>query len=103
MKGRNTLLVGGDTMVDTQQMSLGRRLQRERESHHWTQEQLAEKIGGSVPSINRWEHDRATPRQDMFDLLSKAFGKPPELWGNGRKILWNIPFLRNPYFTGRDQ
>jgi transcriptional regulator with XRE-family HTH domain len=93
----------GDTIVDTQQMSLGRRLQRERESRHWTQEQLAEKIGGSVPSINRWEHDRATPRQDMFNILIEVFGRTPERWGTGRQILWNIPFLRNPYFTGRDQ
>src|SRR5437879_4400240 len=80
----------GDAMVDTGQMSLGRRLQRERESYHWTQEQLAEKIGGSVPSINRWEHDRATPRQDMFRLLSEVFGRPPERWGTGRQVLWNI-------------
>ncbi len=90
-------------MANGQEWSSGQRLRRERESHHWTQEQLAEKIGGSVPSINRWEHDRSAPRQDMFNLLSEVFGKPPERWGTGRQILWNIPFLRNPYFTGRDQ
>jgi len=90
-------------MVETQGMSLGKRLQRERESRHWTQEQLAEEIGGSVPSINRWEHDRAVPRQDMFTLLSEVFGRPPERWGTEKQILWNVPFLRNPYFTGRDQ
>ena len=90
-------------MTTGQEWSFGQRLRRERESRHWTQEQLAEKIGSSVPSINRWEHDRSAPRQDMFNLLSEVFGKPPERWGTGRQILWNIPFLRNPYFTGRDQ
>ena len=90
-------------MATAEEWSFGQRLRRERESQHWTQEQLAEKIGGSVPSINRWEHDRSTPRQDMLTRLSEEFGKPPEQWGTGRQILWNIPFLRNPYFTGRDQ
>jgi tetratricopeptide (TPR) repeat protein/transcriptional regulator with XRE-family HTH domain len=90
-------------VANAQQMSLGKRIQRERESHYWTQKQLAEHIGGSVPSVNRWEHDRALPRPDLFDLLIKTFGRPPEYWGTGKRILWNIPFLRNPYFTGRDQ
>jgi tetratricopeptide (TPR) repeat protein/DNA-binding XRE family transcriptional regulator len=90
-------------VVDEQPMSLGRRIQRERESRHWTQQHLAEQIGGSVPSVNRWEHDRALPRPDMFDLLIKAFGRPPEQWGTGKQRRWNIPFFRNPYFTGRDQ
>lgn len=90
-------------MGDAQQMSLGWRLKRERESHYWTQAQLAAKTGGSVPSINRWEHDRVRPRQDMLNLLTEVFGRPPERWGTERSLLWNVPFLRNPYFTGRDQ
>ncbi len=90
-------------MPDAQQISLGKRLLRERENCHWTQEQLAEKIGGSVPSINRWEHDRATPRPDMLQRLREAFSKPPEQWGMRKQVLWNVPFLRNPYFTGREQ
>src|SRR5579863_4277788 len=90
-------------MVDTQQMSLGRRLQREREGHRWTQEQLAKKIGGTALSINRWEHDRTSPRPDMLNLLIKVFDKPPERWGTGILKYWNIPYSRNPYFTERGQ
>ena len=90
-------------MQEAQQLSLGKRLRRERERHHWTQEQLAEEIRGSVPSINRWENDRATPRQDMLALLTEVFGRPPERWGTTRPVRWNVPFLRNPYFTGREQ
>lgn len=82
---------------------LGKRIQRERERRHWTQKQLAERVGGSVPSINRWEHDRSLPRPELFALLTQAFGRPPEQWGTGKPIRWNLPFLRNPYFVGRDQ
>lgn len=89
-------------MTNLQQMSLGKRLRYERESHHWTQERLAEHIGGSVPSINRWENDRAVPRKDMIELLETAFGKLQERWGLGKQVVWNVPFLQNPYFTGRD-
>ncbi|HLZ57550.1 MAG TPA: helix-turn-helix domain-containing protein [Ktedonosporobacter sp.] len=87
-------------MADADQIGMGKRLQREREHHHWTQEQLAEKIGASVPSLQRWEHGRAAPRQDMYHRLADVFGKPPEEWG---RRPWNVPFLRNLYFTGREQ
>ncbi len=87
-------------MADAQPVSLGKRLRHERELHRWTQEQLAEHIGRSVPSINRWEHDRAEPQLDALKELTALFGKPPERWGTSR---WNVPFLRNPYFTGREQ
>ena len=90
-------------MADTQPSSIGKRLRQERELHHWTQEQLAKKIGGSIPSINRWEHDRTGLKSEWLDLLTEAFGRPPEQWGTARQIPWNVPFLRNPYFTGREQ
>jgi transcriptional regulator with XRE-family HTH domain len=91
-------------MIDRPRRSLGERLRRERESRHWTQEYLAEQIGASVPSINRWENDRVTtPRGDMLNALIKLFGKPVEAWGEGRQVLWNLPFLRNLYFTGRER
>ena len=87
-------------MADAQSGSLGKRLRQERELRHWTQEELAENIGRSVPSINRWEHDRAEPQLDALKELTALFGKPPDRWGMSR---WNVPFLRNPYFTGREQ
>jgi len=90
-------------MEYTSNMSLGRRLQRERENQHWTQEQLAVKINGSVPSINRWENDRAKPRQDMMVALTRVFGKPLDQWGIRKRPYWNILFLRNQFFTGREQ
>ena len=67
-------------MTDAQAVSLGKRLRQERESHHWTQEELAEKIRGSVPSINRWENGKATPRPGLLTLLIEVFGRSPERW-----------------------
>lgn len=87
-------------MAETPPARLGKRLRQERELRHWTQEQLAERIGRSVPSINRWEHDRTEPQPDALQELTALFGKPPDRWGMSR---WNVPFLRNPYFTGREQ
>jgi tetratricopeptide (TPR) repeat protein len=39
----------------------------------------------------------------MVSLLTVVFGRPPENWGTGRQKYWNVPFLRNPYFTGRER
>ena len=88
-------------MEEAQPISFGQRLQREREIHQWTQEQLAKQINGSVPSINRWEHDRAEPRTETLAQLTSVFGRPPERWGTNR--WWNVPYPRNLYFTGREQ
>ena len=92
-------------MVTGQDLSFGQRLRRERESRYWTQKHLSEKIVGdesAVPSINRWENDRTRPRSDTLARLTDVFGKPHERWGVGRLLHRHIPFLRNPYFTGRD-
>jgi tetratricopeptide (TPR) repeat protein/transcriptional regulator with XRE-family HTH domain len=88
-------------MEEIKTISFGQRLQREREMHQWTQEQLAKYINGSVPSINRWEHDRAEPRTEMLAQLTSVFGRSPERWGTNR--WWNVPYLRNLYFTGREE
>ncbi len=88
-------------MADSPQESLGKRLKRERERRGWTQDELAEKSRVSVSSIRRWENDRAKPRKKELALLVEAFGRPPELWGIATP-LWNVPFPRNRYFTGRE-
>lgn len=88
-------------MVEVQPDSFGQKLQQERKIHRWTQEQLAEHIGASVPSVNRWEHDKTVPRTDMLEELTRVFGRPPGRWGTNR--WWNVPYPRNLYFTGREQ
>lgn len=89
-------------MGEIQSCSFGQRLRREREIHHWTQPKLAEKIGGSVASIDRWEHDRGVvPHGYMLEQLIKVFGRPPERWGTNK--WWYVPYQRNLYFTGREK
>ena len=84
-------------------MSLEGRLRRERERRNWTQEYVAEQIGASVLSLNRWENGKSRPRADMLQALIDLFGKPLEAWGASRVHVWTVPFLRNLYFTGRER
>src|SRR5579863_445009 len=106
--------------VTGQRLSLGQRLRQERERHHWSQEQLASALGEhgvivSISSINRWEHDRMVPRAYYRDLLCRVFhlshdalfgpieGSVTEPTETLREQpLWTVPYLRNYYFTGRD-
>lgn len=88
-------------MEEIKAISFGQRLQRERKMHQWTQEQLVKYIDCSVASINRWEHDRAEPQAVALAQLTSVFGRPPERWGTNR--WWNVPYLRNLYFTGREE
>ena len=118
-------------MSTFEEFSIGQRLRRERERLSWTQERLAEEIGTSPASINRWEHDKTVPQLHYRELLCRVFRKSAEeLFGPalspqrdeenaGRSAVervesipvplpqdvpppWNVPHLRNLYFTGRE-
>jgi tetratricopeptide (TPR) repeat protein/transcriptional regulator with XRE-family HTH domain len=108
--------------------SIGRRLRRERERLNWTQERLAEEIKSTSASINRWENDKTLPQPHYREQLCRVFQKSAEeLFGtasarqqdeknvehNGVERIpvpasrnipppWNVPHLRNMYFTGRE-
>ena len=91
-------------------LSLGQRLLRERLRLHRSQEEVAEAIGTTARSINRWEHDKTVPhphyRQQLcqiFQVSSETlFGTTPGM-ENMPSTLWNIPYRRNPFFTGREE
>lgn len=92
---------------------IGQRLRRERERLGWTQEQLAKEIDTSAVSINRWENDKTLPRVYYREQLCRVFDKSlSELFGPGDDAedeecklpsLWNVPHLRNLYFTDRER
>ncbi len=103
-------------------------LRHARLEHGWTQKDLADRIGSPINvNINRWERGTALPSAYYMQRLCEVFGKsaielgflpsnqsqpapsetatsntpeptsiPPE-----SKSLWNVPFRRNPFFTGR--
>ncbi len=77
-----------------------------------SQQHLAEQLGKNRRSVAAWEAGDYLPktRGDVLELarilklndeettiLLKAAGIDPSL------AIWNIPFPRNPFFTGRDQ
>jgi len=86
-----------------------------------SQQQLGERVGVHRNTISAWERGDALPKtkgmvmdlanalyleeQDTDDLLKAS------LWAAGGhhrdsfhpSILWNLPFQRNPFFTGREQ
>jgi tetratricopeptide (TPR) repeat protein len=106
-----------------------RRLRRERGLHSWSQEQVAEKIGTTAPNVSRWERGKTFPDTYFRQKLCELFGKSAEELdfqkGDDKRreqslsqafdnqnitnpiltastSLWNIPYRRNPFFTGRE-
>ena len=60
-------------MSTSEEFTIGQRLRRERERLSWTQERLAEKIGTSPASINRWENDKTLPQPHYREQLCRVF------------------------------
>ncbi len=100
-------------MSTSRKHTTGQRLRQERERLLWSQEQLAEKIGATALSINRWEHDKAMPRPFYRAELCRVFNiSAQSLFGGDEDaqeetsdlpVIWNVPHLRNLYFTGREE
>src|SRR5262245_48220267 len=110
------LVEGLYIMSIVKKLSIGQRLRQERERHNYSQEQLAELIGTTPLSINRWEHDKTLPRPvyraalcRIFDVQAEVLfgldeGEEEEKEGaTTHPTIWNVPHLRNRYFTGREQ
>jgi len=122
------IMRGAHIMSTFDEFSIGQRLRRERERLNWTQERLAEEIQTSSASINRWENDKTQPQLHYRERLCRVFKKSAEeLFGSlpaphkdggnvGAQFVvplsvplprsvpppWNVPHLRNLYFTGRE-
>lgn len=108
-----------------------RRLRQERELRLWSQEQVAEKIGTTAPSVSRWERGTTFPGLHFRQKLCTLFGKTAEELGltsegtdeRSKELLsqaledqrispppfvatqtiWNVVYRRNPFFTGREE
>ena len=103
-------------------------LRTERVQRHWSQRELAERVGASVATVKRWERQASVPGPyfrlkltALFDKSEEALGlseapalpaPPPTREATSEEQtepvsiaispLWTVPSQRNPYFTGRD-
>lgn len=84
------------------------RLRGERNRRHLSQEALAAALGVSARSVSRWERGLALPQGQLRLQLSRFFElSPTELFGDQEAdpppaLVWNVPYPRNPFFTGRE-
>lgn len=99
------------------------RLRQERERRGWTQGELAERIGTTRVNVGRWENGPTFPGPYYRQRLAELYGKSlqdldllPEgteehteasapLADTNPQIalpVWNVPYQKNPFFTGRD-
>src|SRR5690348_6634408 len=99
-------------------------LRRERVAHNWRQQDVADQLGTTVTTIQRWERGSQQPSAYYCIKLCTLFGKSAQELGlrevfsspesttseteqavsilSGEHPLWTVPYARNPYFTGRD-
>jgi len=95
-------------------------LRKEREQRAWTQSQLAESIGTTQTTVSLWERDLTVPGPYFKQRLQELFGKSLQELGlleeeqesAGQETsespplvaqpVSNIPYRRNPLFTGRE-
>src|SRR5215469_4042574 len=89
-------------------------LRAARKQHSWTQKEVADRIGAPLSlNITRWERGTAFPSAHYVEQLCRLFGKSPQELGllqpedeeppADPQHPWNVPFNRNPFFTGRDE
>jgi tetratricopeptide (TPR) repeat protein/transcriptional regulator with XRE-family HTH domain len=108
-------------------------LKRERERRAWTQSDIAERIGTTQINVSRWENGATIPSPHFRQKLAELFGKSIEELdlllknvetknseehaeettttldtSDAHSIspaapLWNVPYRRNPFFTGREE
>src|SRR5262249_21182662 len=87
-------------------------LRQERIRRNWRQQDLADQLGTTVATVKRWEQGSHLPGPYFRVKLCDLFGKSAEELGllpdaspsptteDGTPFC--LPFLRNPYFTGRE-
>lgn len=92
---------------------LGQRLRNERIRLNWSQKRLADAIGTTSMSINRWEHGKVSPQPFYREQLCRIFNIPAdalftadnetENHSPAQSFFWFLPYHRNPFFTGREE
>ena len=86
---------------------LNSRLHEARLERGWSQQDLAELVGTTFVNISRWENGSNFPNPYYRQKLCDVFGKTPAELGlipprSQANRIWTVPFIRNPFFTGRE-
>lgn len=91
------------------------RLKAHRLKKNWTQVYVATMIGTNDVEVSRWENGSAVPTLYFREQLCALFERTPEELGfisegetrqeanEQAASFWNIPYRRNPFFTGREE
>ena len=94
-------------------------LRAARKARNWTQKEVADLIGSPQSfNVSRWEQGTAFPSAHYIQRLCLLFGQsaqelglsveePPQSGHPSAEAeafpLWNVPYRRNPFFTGREE
>jgi len=113
-------------MKKAAQSTPNQRLSNAREQRGWSQQEVADRIGTTPVNISRWERGLTTPGPYFRQKLCALFEKSPQELGLIQQTadavpaqaikatptnslipetaaqLWNVPYRRNPFFTGRE-
>src|SRR6266581_3329249 len=97
-------------------------LKQERALKAWTQSDVAERIGTTQVNVSRWEKGITFPSPYYRQKLGELFNKSIQELGlilqkneevsisttlsgshaSSAPLIWNVPYRRNPFFTGRE-
>jgi DNA-binding XRE family transcriptional regulator len=111
--------------VEENTMQRNEHLRRQRIRCNWRQQDLADQLGVTIVTIQRWERGSQHPSAyygvklcTLFGLGTQELGlvdmspPPPESTAGDaaraestlseETALWTVPYARNPHFTGRD-
>jgi tetratricopeptide (TPR) repeat protein/DNA-binding XRE family transcriptional regulator len=89
-------------------LTRGKLIRRARELLGLSQEELAPKINAAAITVSRWEREEGQGPNlfhqrnmaELFGLEVEELGYLPAVADQASQRPWNVPFQRNPYFTG---
>jgi len=81
-------------------------LNQARRKRKWSPDDVAKKLGTVRRTVERWESGETSPSKADQDTLSMIFEMDPAELGFRQSEqrspeYFNVPYLRNHYFTGR--
>lgn len=94
--------------TDTMTESPGMLLRAKRTEHNMSQEQVADKLGVSMSSVNRWERGSRSPQPTEAARLQDIFGIPVTAWSNSlsyrmaatfRKVVCNVENVQPVHYA----